>query len=456
MTQEAVSSPAQVPAVRNPFGQREVATVATARSDEQRAITEVQAALVVARANPRNERQAMDRILVACQRPGLAEAAVFSYSRGGQEITGPSIRLAEAVAQVWGNVQFGVRELDQHGGASTVQAYAWDVETNVRREVTFVVQHERHTKKGVTSLSDPRDIYETVANAGARRLRACILALIPGDVVEAAVRQCEATLDADADNGPEAVGKMVASFAAMGVTTAQLEARILRRLDTITKAQVVALRKVFVSLRDGMSSVEDWFPVERQAEQAKAAAHAPLESRVEESQGLGPAKPATAAAPVSKPKAAPKAKAEPKAEVKPKAEPAPAPAAAAPAPQPAAAPVDPDAIVLTQETDVHFEFAPPAEPKQGALLWQGPEFGFMVYRGSSWVAVPEAEADVVYSFAHARMQFLVTRAMQAAKMNRDGAMQFAKDKLGLDAPPARLADLRCDQLNDLAKALGTT
>ena len=32
------------------------------------------------------------------------------------------------MAQAWGNMQFGIRELDQRNGESTVQAFAWDVE----------------------------------------------------------------------------------------------------------------------------------------------------------------------------------------------------------------------------------------------------------------------------------------------------------------------------------------
>ena len=86
---------------------------ALARTDQARAIAEVQAALVIARQNPRDERASMDRILIACQRPGLANAAVYHYSRGGSDISGPSIRLAEAIAQSWGNLQFGIRELER-------------------------------------------------------------------------------------------------------------------------------------------------------------------------------------------------------------------------------------------------------------------------------------------------------------------------------------------------------
>lgn len=140
-----------VVATLNPFGSPSTAgaaTPTTQTTDSARAVAEVPAALVIARMNPRDQRQSMDRILNACCRPQLAETAIYAYARGGTNIQGPSIRLAEAIAQQWGNMQFGIRELSNQGGKSEVQAFAWDVETNTRREVTFSVPHIRHTKKG--------------------------------------------------------------------------------------------------------------------------------------------------------------------------------------------------------------------------------------------------------------------------------------------------------------------
>lgn len=227
--------------------------------EQERAIAEVQAAIILAKKFPRNPIEAMDRIMTACQRPGLAEQAVYEYARGGSAISGPSIRLAEAIAQSWGNVQFGIRELEQRNGESTVEAFAWDVESNTRHVKTFQVKHERYTKKGSYRLEDPRDIYEMTANQGARRLRAAILAIIPGDVVDAAVNECEATLKAKADTSPEALKKLVDAFAVLKVTKEQIEKRIQRHIDAITPAQIVNLKKVYLSIRDGMSAPADWF-----------------------------------------------------------------------------------------------------------------------------------------------------------------------------------------------------
>lgn len=247
----------------NPFQSQSTQQLpgALAQTDQSRAIAEVQASLMIARSSPRDEVVAMDRILNACTRPSLAENAVYQYARGGNDISGPSIRLAETIAQQWGNINFGVREISQIEGESVVQSFAWDLEHNCRREMTFTVPHVRWTKQGKKLLTDPRDIYEMVANQGARRLRACILAVIPGDVTEAAVQQCELTLHAKADTSPDAMTKMIEAFSKYGVTKEQLETRIQRRLDAIQPAQVVALKKIYASLRDGMSKPSEWFDI---------------------------------------------------------------------------------------------------------------------------------------------------------------------------------------------------
>lgn len=300
-----------ISSTRNPFGAMEpkssnaiqpatnrggnaIADATTAREQ-----SEVQGMILLAKKFPRSEQQAVDRILNACTRPSLAEGAVYQYARGGSDVSGPSIRLAEAIAQNWGNLNFGVRELEQRNGESTVEAFAWDLETNTRQTKVFQVAHLRYTKQGTKVLTDPRDIYEMVANQGARRVRACILGLIPGDVVDAAVAQCDATLRINAGEvTPERIKGMVAKFAEFGVTREQIEARIQRRIDSVTAAQLVSLGKVYNSIRDGMSVAADWFEPMQTPTSAPAAAQPAKNgngtSKLADKLGLSKPKPAPA------------------------------------------------------------------------------------------------------------------------------------------------------------------
>lgn len=231
--------------------------VGAVQAENTKVAQEVQASMVVAKQFPRDEEQAYQKIIAACQRVGLADAGIYTYARGGTEISGASIRLAEAVKRNWGNIDSGWRELERRGQISVLQAYAWDKESNVREERTFEVKHVRNTKKGSYPLKDERDIYENNANNAARRVRACILALIPADVVEDAVHECERTIANRVT--PENVANLVQAFSVYGVNQAMIEARIQRNLDALQPANYVDLRKVYNSLKDGMSSVSTWF-----------------------------------------------------------------------------------------------------------------------------------------------------------------------------------------------------
>lgn len=263
-----ISNPYGAPA---PMATNHSTAVASAREAQ-----EVQAMVFMAKQFPRDERAAMDRILMACTRPGLVAQAVYTYSRGG-DVSGPSIRLAEAIARHWGNLDYGFRELEQSNGESTVEAVCWDIETNTRARRVFKVPHMRYTKHGSYPLTDPRDIYETVANNAARRLRACILEMIPGDVVDAAVAQCKATQEAEVKKGKpiaERVKDMVKLYEEIGVSRKMLEGYVGRSLDSITPALLVKLANVYKAIKDGIATVEDYFDavILREAEKAEKRA----------------------------------------------------------------------------------------------------------------------------------------------------------------------------------------
>ena len=151
-----------------------------------------------------------------------------------------------------------------------LMAYCYDLETNSRSERIFTVKHVRKARGKTTQLTDARDIYEVNFNQGARRLRACILQVIPGDVVELATEACRASLEAtDADASPENIKKMIVAFDKFDVTEEMIEVRMGKKLKALIPAEMVTLRKIFTSLSDGMSKVDQWFEVSAGAEDLK-------------------------------------------------------------------------------------------------------------------------------------------------------------------------------------------
>ena len=248
--------------VANPFGGNMIQAnkVGTAQAVSHE-LAEMQAQIYLAKQFPRDQMKSTERILTACQRPGLASVAVYSYAKGGTSVSGPSIRLAEEIARDWGNLECGWNELEREDDMSKVRAFAWDKETNVLKTLFFYVPHYRTTRQGRKRLTDEREIYELLANQAARRMRNCILALIPGDVVDAAVEQCERTMVTHCEITPDSIKKLIEAFEPFGVTKKQIEKRIQRNIESITPAQFVRMREIFTSLRDGVSDASDWFEI---------------------------------------------------------------------------------------------------------------------------------------------------------------------------------------------------
>ena len=224
---------------------------------------EVQAAMILAKKFPRDENDSFNKIRKSCQRKTLAAQAEYSYPKGGQKVTGPSIRLAEAVAQGWGNIDYGIIELSKNSKRSEMMAYAWDLETNTRSTKIFSVDHIREKTSGNVELKGSRDVYELTANMGARRQRACILAVIPGDVVEEALNQCRETLSGSYTEPLSARSKtMMAKFDDdFQVTKEMIETYFGYNLEALTEIDYSKLISIYNSIKDGMSSRGDHFKI---------------------------------------------------------------------------------------------------------------------------------------------------------------------------------------------------
>ena len=233
----------------------------TAEMVTSRQTQEVQGQIIMAKKFPRDEIAARNRILTACQRKRLAEQAEYEYKRGTSKVTGTSIRLAEAMAQNWGNLDFGFVELEQRNGESQVMAYCWDLETNTRQTKIFTVPHIRETKNGNYPLTSSRDIYEMVANQAARRVRACILGIIPGDIQEEAVEQCRNTLVNGEEKPLEDLIKDCVRTAEKTYQVPQesLEKYIGCKASAFSMNDLIRLKRVFNSIKDGIAKREEIF-----------------------------------------------------------------------------------------------------------------------------------------------------------------------------------------------------
>lgn len=230
---------------------------------ESKELSEIKGKMFLARQFPRDVNWAMQQVMQECQRKELAESALYEFPRGDSVVKGPSIRLVEVLARHWGNIMSGVVELDAKDGTTTIKCFAWDLETNTSDEKTFAVKHERSARGSVKKLTDERDIYEMVANKGARRKRACLLAVMPGWYVDAAIEACQATLANSLTDGKtieEVIATMVEAFHEFGITPEQIAEKAGKPdVSKLTKNDIVKLRNLYSAIKDGFVKATDAF-----------------------------------------------------------------------------------------------------------------------------------------------------------------------------------------------------
>jgi hypothetical protein len=260
---------ASVPALR---GEDILAQAVQARGDsrsqstvveQSRAIAEVQGALMVADRRPRDKMRALNEALESCRTKEVAENAFFKFNRGGKSVAGETIHLARELARCWGNIVYAVVELDRDDSraVSEMMAYAWDLETNARSQLQFLVPHYRDKTGGPVRLTDMRDIYENNANMGARRLRECIFAVLPPYLTKTAAEQCHMTLQGGSDEKPLPVriNEALAHFEAIGVGRDRIEAKM-GPVGRFTAVDYANLRVSFASIKRNEISADDEFP----------------------------------------------------------------------------------------------------------------------------------------------------------------------------------------------------
>lgn len=231
--------------------------------EQSRAVAEVQAMVLVAQRAPRDAAHALALIKESCSQMALAQRAFFSFSRGGGNVNGPSIHLATELARCWGNIDYGIMELDRDdvAGHTEMLAFAWDLETNTKSRQTFIVPHTRDTRQGKKPLTDSRDIYENNANNGARRLRECIFRVLPTYLKEEAEDLCRQVLERGEGDKPlpQRIASAVDIFAQIGISKDRIEARY-GVSGKWTPVELANLKIVFNSIKRGETSAEEAFP----------------------------------------------------------------------------------------------------------------------------------------------------------------------------------------------------
>lgn len=228
--------------------------------EQARAVAEVAAAIQVAQQFPRNLDHVRANMQALCTSYGVAQEAFYEVPNRG---SGMSVHLARELARVYGNIDYGVRELSRDDGQSEMQAWAWDQETNTRNTRSFIQPHEKSTRQGRKQLTDLNDIYLSNQNTGAKATRECIFAVLPGWLKSEAGKLLEETLKRGEGVPLDSrIAGAVQVFGERGVQVRQLERRVGRARADWREEDVAALQRVWGAItRDGVA-VGEFFPDE--------------------------------------------------------------------------------------------------------------------------------------------------------------------------------------------------
>lgn len=243
----------------------------------QERMADVQMRYLAARQFPRDIVKVENAVRLACQRYELAQMAQYTLPIGGQMVKGPSIRLAEVLAQAYGNLDVG-REVvatgkDDRGRWSDLRVYALDLETGLRvHEITRVhhlrVSKDRRTGTIVeTPLHDLGELERLFAMHASKRLRECIYRAIPRDLTAKALAWCSETIrqgEVDSSGKPvrplgERVKGMVLEFERLGVKRERLEAHAGCAIDLWTPEHFEELLGIYRAIRDGLAHPDLYF-----------------------------------------------------------------------------------------------------------------------------------------------------------------------------------------------------
>lgn len=252
--------------VKPTTNERELSTVAAA--ENARAI--IAASFHMALTHPRDTNQARVEMLESCTRPRFAESALYSKPVGGRKITGLSIRAAEELIRLWGNIRVSTNVIYDDLDKRVLNICVMDLQTNsaYSQEVTLQKTVERKKlKDGQVAISERVNSYGEVVylvhateddflnkqgSAISKVIRNYGLRLIPPDIKEEVIEQIQKTLTGNIEaNRADEIKKITDAFYTLGVMPEALGKYLDQDLGSLSPQQIIDLRGTYTRIKEG-------------------------------------------------------------------------------------------------------------------------------------------------------------------------------------------------------------
>lgn len=183
-----------------------------------------------------------------------AEMCFYSLPRGGKNIQGPSVRLAEIAISCYRNVRIGSRVVGFDGERVTVQAVCFDLEKNI----AVTIEKARLVQKKRGSSKPDADMIMLASNAAmAIAFRDAAFKVIPMALIRPAYLAAKQCAIGDAKTLVDRRAAALERFGKMGVSKDQVLAFLGRKTeDEIDLADIEKLIGAFNAIADGEATIE--------------------------------------------------------------------------------------------------------------------------------------------------------------------------------------------------------
>ena len=187
-----------------------------------------------------------------------------------QMISGLSVRMAEIIANAWGNLRVATRIIGNDGKTITAQAVCHDLETNVA--ISQEVKRSILTKKGYTFSQDMQVVTGNAAAAIA--FRNAVLKVIPKAVTKRVIEEVRKVAMGQALDLETQRQTLIQYFGKFNVTEQMIfDLLQITKREELDKERVFVLKGLYNAIKEGDTTVQEAFvkPVEERkvAEEAK-------------------------------------------------------------------------------------------------------------------------------------------------------------------------------------------
>ena len=248
----------------NPFTEQ-VISVQPVNAIEAISRAEIDRQIATAKQYPRSlARVKAEMIEMATLDEETAASCFYNLPRGGKNISGPSIRLAEIAFACYGNISSVTRVIEAVvDGAMpfvTVQSICKDLEKN--NTVGWEKRRRIVGKKSKGGIIDEDDIQLAANAGGAITFRDTIFKIVPPIIWKPVYEAARKVAIGDARTLVDRRQRAIEAFAKMGVPTERVLTSIERtKVEEITLEDLEALIGTFTAIKEGSVSIENAFPL---------------------------------------------------------------------------------------------------------------------------------------------------------------------------------------------------